>query len=157
MLIFAIGVLKKLPMVLTTTIYSSANILIVREHNIMNQFNLAIIGSGSAAFGAAIKAIDLGAKVAMIEQGVVGGTCVNVGCVPRKHLLLVGELNYYKNHGHVGLDMISNLDFAKLINEKQEIVESLRKGNIVIKVSYQPYLNKENLDCHFVNLTLLFR
>lgn len=64
----------------------------------------------------------------MIEQGVVGGTCVNVGCVPSKHLLLVGELNYYKDHGHAGLDMSSDLDFAEVINEKRQIVESLRKG-----------------------------
>lgn len=40
----------------------------------------------------------MGAKVAMIEKGTIGGTCVNVGCVPSKHLLRVGEINYYRNH-----------------------------------------------------------
>jgi mercuric reductase len=47
-------------------------------------YDLAVIGSGAAAFAAAIRARDLGAEVAMIERGTVGGTCVNVGCVPSK-------------------------------------------------------------------------
>ncbi len=97
----------------------------------MEKFNLIILGSGSAAFGAAIKAVDLGAKVAMIEKGTIGGTCVNVGCVPSKHLLRVGEINYYKNHGHTGLDVTSSLDFVGTINEKREIVEGLRKGRYI--------------------------
>ncbi len=49
-------------------------------------FDLVILGSGSAAFAAAIKAADHGAKTAMIERSTVGGTCVNVGCVPSKNL-----------------------------------------------------------------------
>ena len=79
-----------------------------KENTVMEKFDLIILGSGSAAFGAAIKAIDLGARVAMIEKGTIGGTCVNVGCVPSKHLLRVGEINYYKNHGHTGLDVTSS-------------------------------------------------
>lgn len=97
----------------------------------MEKYDLIILGSGSAAFGAAIKAIDLGAKVAMIEKGTIGGTCVNVGCVPSKHLLRVGEINYYRNHGHAGLNVNSSLDFVGTINEKGEIVESLRKGRYI--------------------------
>ncbi len=97
----------------------------------MEKYDLIILGSGAAAFGAAIKAVDLGAKVAMIEKGTIGGTCVNVGCVPSKHLLLVGELNYYRNHGHAGLDVSTFLDFARTINEKREIVEGLRNGRYV--------------------------
>ena len=97
----------------------------------MKEYDLIVLGSGSAAFGAAIKAVDLGAKVAMIERGTVGGTCVNVGCVPSKHLLRVGEINYYKNHDHAGLDVRSSLNFAGTINEKREIVESLRKGRYI--------------------------
>ncbi len=97
----------------------------------MEKYDLIILGSGSAAFGAAIKAVDLRAKVAMIEKGTIGGTCVNVGCVPSKHLLRVGEINYYRNHGHAGLDVNSSLDFGSTINEKREIVESLRKGRYI--------------------------
>ncbi len=97
----------------------------------MEKYNLIILGSGAAAFGAAIKAVDLGAKVAMIEKGTIGGTCVNVGCVPSKHLLLVGEINYYRNHGHTGLDVSTSLDFAGAINEKRNIVEGLRNGRYI--------------------------
>src|SRR3972149_382377 len=97
----------------------------------MEKYDLIILGSGAAAFGAAIKGVDLGAKVAMIEKGTIGGTCVNVGCVPSKHLLLVGEINYYRNHGHAGLDVSTTLDFAATINEKREIVEGLRNGRYI--------------------------
>ncbi|VVB55490.1 Dihydrolipoyl dehydrogenase [uncultured archaeon] len=97
----------------------------------MEKYDLIIIGSGSAAFGAAIKAVDLGANVAMVEKGTIGGTCVNVGCVPSKHLLRVGEINYYKNHGHAGLDVTSSLDFAVTITEKREIVDGLRKSRYI--------------------------
>jgi len=61
-------------------------------------FDLVILGSGSAAFAAAIKAADHGAKTAMIERSALGGTCVNVGCVPSKNLLRAGELRYYDSH-----------------------------------------------------------
>ena len=55
-------------------------------------YDLLIIGSGGSAFSAAIKAIEYGAKVAMIERGTVGGTCVNIGCVPSKHFLGLEKL-----------------------------------------------------------------
>src|SRR5699024_1819039 len=56
--------------------------------------DLLIIGSGGAAFSAAMKAIEYGAKVGMIERGTIGGTCVNIGCVPSKTLLRAGEINH---------------------------------------------------------------
>jgi choline dehydrogenase-like flavoprotein len=49
-----------------------------------NGYDLAVVGSGSAAFAAAIRGAELGASVAMVERGTVGGTCVNVGCIPSK-------------------------------------------------------------------------
>lgn len=48
--------------------------------------DLAIIGSGSAAFAAAIAAVNLGKRVVMVERAAIGGTCVNVGCVPNAAL-----------------------------------------------------------------------
>ena len=56
--------------------------------------DLAIVGAGSAAFSAAIRASGLGAKVVLIEQGVIGGTCVNVGCVPSKALIVAAETRH---------------------------------------------------------------
>ena len=61
----------------------------------MEKLDLIIIGGGAAAFAAATKASDLGAKALMVNSGLpVGGTCVNVGCVPSKHLLTVSDELY---------------------------------------------------------------
>lgn len=57
-------------------------------------FDLAIIGSGSAAFAAAIAASNQGRRVVMIERGITGGTCVNVGCVPSKALLAAADARH---------------------------------------------------------------
>jgi mercuric reductase len=48
---------------------------------------IAIIGSGSAAFACALRAVEAGAQVTLIELGTLGGTCVNVGCVPSKIMI----------------------------------------------------------------------
>src|SRR5699024_9051398 len=71
--------------------------LLQRENVVLGtkgNYDLLIIGSGGAAFSAAIKAIEYGAKVGMIERGTIGGTCVNIGCVPSKTLLRAGEINH---------------------------------------------------------------
>ncbi|MGH2404988.1 MAG: FAD-dependent oxidoreductase [bacterium] len=61
----------------------------------MEQFDLIIVGGGAGAFSAATRASELGARAVMINAGLpIGGTCVNVGCVPSKHLLTVGD-EYY--------------------------------------------------------------
>ena len=58
------------------------------------EYDLMIIGAGAAAFAASIKASELGLKVAMIESGAIGGTCVNIGCVPSKTLIRAAEHCY---------------------------------------------------------------
>lgn len=59
-----------------------------------NGFDLLIIGAGSAGFAGAIRASELGARVGLIEGGVIGGTCVNVGCVPSKTLIRAAEIQH---------------------------------------------------------------
>ena len=54
-------------------------------------YDLAVIGAGSAGFSAAITAVELGARVALIGHGTIGGTCVNTGCVPSKNLIRATE------------------------------------------------------------------
>ena len=49
--------------------------------------HVAVIGSGGAAMAAALKAVEQGANVTLIERGTIGGTCVNVGCVPSKIMI----------------------------------------------------------------------
>jgi len=99
----------------------------------MSEFDLVILGAGSAGFAAAIKASEIGKKTAIIENGTIGGTCVNVGCVPSKHLLHVGDVYYYsKNHGFKGIKTGETaLDFAEAIRQKDELVLFLRKSKYV--------------------------
>ncbi|MBD3610648.1 MAG: NAD(P)/FAD-dependent oxidoreductase, partial [Gammaproteobacteria bacterium] len=56
------------------------------------RFDLVVIGSGPGGYKAAITAAHLGAKVAIIEKGLPGGTCLNQGCIPKKSLLYLASL-----------------------------------------------------------------
>jgi mercuric reductase len=95
----------------------------------MNEYDLIIIGGGAGAFAAAIKANELGAKTLMVNKGLpLGGTCVNVGCVPSKTLLWAGEIMHQaKNHGIPGIDIeVKNFDFATVVQHELDLVEKLR-------------------------------
>lgn len=95
----------------------------------MKNFDLIIIGGGSAGFGAAMKADELKAKTLMINNDSIGlgGTCVNVGCVPTKHLLHIGELLHkIRRHNLKGLDLHASTDFKTIIEEKNKLIETLR-------------------------------
>ncbi|MCL6587573.1 MAG: mercury(II) reductase, partial [Anoxybacillus sp.] len=96
-------------------------------------YDYIIIGSGAAAFASAIEARKYGAKVAMIERGTVGGTCVNVGCVPSKMMLRAGEVNSLaKNHPFAGVHTSAGtVDLAALIEQKNKLVENLRQAKYV--------------------------
>ncbi len=92
-------------------------------------YDFVIVGGGSAAFAAAIRASDLGASTLMVNQGTMGGTCVNIGCVPSKTLIRAAE-----NHHWHGLARFAGLtapggraDFTELVREKDELVAALRK------------------------------
>lgn len=92
-------------------------------------WDLAIVGSGGAAFAAAIRASNLGAQVVMIERGPVGGTCVNVGCVPSKTLLAAAD-TYHRaaHHPFDGLaTSASPPDLAAMVAQKDELVARLRQ------------------------------
>jgi len=93
-------------------------------------YDLAILGSGSAAFAAAIKARVLGARVVMIERATLGGTCVNVGCVPSKALLRAAETYFQAgHHSFVGIKTkAEGVELADLVAQKDELVAALRRG-----------------------------
>mgnify|MGYP001070416174 CR=1 FL=1 len=101
-------------------------------------YDFAIIGSGSAAFAAAVKATELGKSVIIIEKGTLGGTCVNFGCVPSKTLIRAAEAKFKAEQIHFkGLASENvNVDFKKLIEEKDQLVKSLQSGK------YQSVLDK---------------
>lgn len=96
--------------------------------------DLAIIGAGSAAFAAAIKATEAGARVVMIEQGTPGGTCVNVGCVPSKVLLAAADAYHRaRTHPFVGVPHLNGAppDLAALVGQKDDLVGELRQAKYV--------------------------
>ena len=96
-------------------------------------WDLAVIGSGAAAFAAAIRATNLGARVVMIERATVGGTCVNVGCVPSKTLLAAAHAYHgAAHHPFAGLPTgAPPPDLAALVAQKDELVASLRQAKYV--------------------------
>ncbi len=96
-------------------------------------YDLLIIGGGSAAFAAAIKGAELGAHVALVEGGTLGGTCVNVGCVPSKTLIKAAELCYRSAYPRFeGLTACPPpSDWQRVVAQKDELVAALRQGKYV--------------------------
>lgn len=92
-------------------------------------FDLAVVGAGSAGFAAAIRGSELGARVALIGDGTLGGTCVNVGCVPSKTLLRAAEAWHRAGH-HPFAGVITRqvaFDWAAVRAQKDELVRRLRQ------------------------------
>ena len=99
------------------------------SHGRGERYDLAIVGSGGGAFAAAIAAVERGARVAMIERGTIGGTCVNIGCVPSKTQLRAGELFWHAGHQpFAGISTrTESVDLPALVRQKDELVASLRQ------------------------------
>ncbi|GAC1582393.1 MAG: mercury(II) reductase [Candidatus Dormibacteria bacterium] len=98
-----------------------------------HDYDLVIVGSGSAAFAAAITAAEQGARVAMIESNTIGGTCVNVGCIPSKAMLAPAEA-YYRagHHSFPGIrTRAEGFDLAALVDSKQDLVDQLRQEKYI--------------------------
>ncbi len=94
-----------------------------------NKQHIAIIGTGSGAFAAAIKAVEEGARVTLIERDkVIGGTCVNVGCVPSKIMVRATQLaQHQRNNPFSGLkNHAPIIDRHQLLAQQIERVEELR-------------------------------
>lgn len=91
--------------------------------------DLLIIGAGSAAFAAGIRAAELGYSALMVERGTLGGTCVNVGCVPSKTLLRTAEVYHRAFHSpFAGVrPRGAELDWHAVIGDKDELVARLRR------------------------------
>jgi mercuric reductase len=90
--------------------------------------DVVILGSGSTAFAAALRAQSLGAKVIMIEKSVLGGTCINWGCIPSKTLIHCALFRHEARLGaQIGLGMEEkDIDFGRLMAHKDEVVKYLR-------------------------------
>ena len=102
---------------------------------------IAVVGGGPGGYVAAIKAAMLGAEVTVIEKKRVGGTCLNVGCIPTKALLasssMLMNIKEAKDYG-INIDGEINADFKAIMGRKDKIVNQLIGG-------IEFYLKKEEL------------
>ena len=96
-------------------------------------YDLAIIGSGSAAFAAAITARDQGARVVMVERDTIGGTCVNIGCVPSKTLLKAAQTYHTAGrHPFAGIETAAGaVELGTTTAQKDRLVGRLRQEKYV--------------------------
>ncbi len=94
-------------------------------------YDLAVIGAGSAGFSAAITAAEQGAQVALIGHGTIGGTCVNIGCVPSKTLIRAAETLHQASAAarFAGIRAkAQDDDWSATIRQKDELVANLRQS-----------------------------
>jgi mercuric reductase len=101
--------------------------------------HIAIVGAGSAAFASALRAAEAGARVTMIESGTLGGTCVNVGCVPSKVMIRGAQIAHHQgHHGFAGIaGNGARIDRRAMVRQQQRLVEQLRAGK------YESLLNDD--------------
>ncbi|MHA1975230.1 MAG: mercury(II) reductase [Candidatus Hodarchaeales archaeon] len=100
-------------------------------------YDLIIIGTGGGGMASAIRGAELGFNVAIIEAGTVGGTCVNIGCIPSK--TLIRAINAYHSAGHHPFEgimtRVNGIDWKTLLNEKNTLVEDLRQKKYIDVIS----------------------
>ena len=94
-------------------------------------YDLLIIGSGPGGYVAAIRAAQKGLKVGCIEKSSIGGTCLNIGCIPSKSLLDSSLKHYqlindYADHGIEANEV--NIDLRKMMLRKESVVNELTNG-----------------------------
>ena len=102
--------------------------------------DLVVLGGGSAAFAASIKAAELGKSVALVEGGVIGGTCVNVGCVPSKAQIAAAEAWHTAgHHPFTGLETKAEaVHYGQLVGHKDQLVEELRQAKYIDVLAAYP-------------------
>jgi mercuric reductase len=118
--------------------------------------HIAVIGSGGAAMAAALKAVEQGAKVTLIERGTIGGTCVNIGCVPSKIMIRAAHIAHLRRESPFDGGITASvpaIDRGKLLAQQQARVDELRRakyegileGNPAISVLHGEARFKDNL------------
>nr|WP_015061093.1 mercury(II) reductase [Pseudomonas sp. K-62]BAM13929.1 mercury reductase [Pseudomonas sp. K-62] len=102
------------------------------ENDSKRRYDVIVVGAGSAGFSAAITAAEQGAQVALIGHGMIGGSCVNVGCVPSKALIRTAEAVHHANGAagrFSGIQAQAQVtDWRAQVAQKDALVESLRQA-----------------------------
>ena len=114
---------------------------------------VVIIGSGSAAFAAALRAAEDGAQVTIVEAGTIGGTCVNVGCVPSKIMIRAAQIARQQSHhpfAGVGSN-VANINRAQMVGQQQGLVDELRHGKYESILESNPAINLVRGIAKFIN------
>ncbi|HEU5227341.1 MAG TPA: dihydrolipoyl dehydrogenase [Ktedonobacteraceae bacterium] len=96
-----------------------------------NHYNVAVIGAGPGGYVAAIRAAQLGAKVAIVEKQYLGGTCLNVGCIPSKAMLHIAEMMHnMESLEELGIHLPQppTFDMAKAVVFKDKVVKRMTGG-----------------------------
>jgi len=92
-------------------------------------YDLVVIGSGPGGYPAAIRASQLGFKVAIIEKELLGGICLNWGCIPTKALLKSAQVNEYLKHSvDYGINSTGSADFGAVIKRSRGVADKMSKG-----------------------------
>lgn len=94
-------------------------------------YDIIVIGSGPGGYVAAIRASQLGKKVALVERAELGGVCLNWGCIPTKALLKSAQVyTYCKNAAHYGVEISGEVkpDFEKIVARSRTVAETMSKG-----------------------------
>ncbi|MBQ8437280.1 MAG: dihydrolipoyl dehydrogenase [Alistipes sp.] len=95
------------------------------------KYDIIVIGSGPGGYVAAIRASQLGKKVAIVEKAELGGVCLNWGCIPTKALLKSAQVyTYCKNAAHYGVTVEGEVkpDFEKIVARSRTVAETMSKG-----------------------------
>lgn len=95
------------------------------------KYDIIVIGSGPGGYVAAIRAAQLGKKVAIVEKADLGGVCLNWGCIPTKALLKSAQVfSYCKNAAHYGVAIDGEVkpDFEKIVGRSRTVAETMSKG-----------------------------
>ena len=101
-------------------------------------FDLVVLGAGSGGLAAAFRASGHGAKVALLAEGPLGGTCVNVGCVPKKAMWLAADLSHRMAMAQslgFSLPALPALDWMAFVAHRQRYIAN-------IHASYQQRLDQ---------------
>ena len=128
------------------------------DGDVGGSLHVAIIGSGGAAFAAAIRATGAGARVTMVERGeIIGGTCVNVGCVPSKITLRAAEIRHEREHH--SFDGIARsqepVDRKPLLNQMRDRVEALRGAKYETIIANNPKITLLRGEARFADARTL--
>lgn len=101
-----------------------------RLADVSNHFDVVVLGAGPGGYVAAIRASQLGLKVAVVEKQYWGGVCLNVGCIPSKALLKNAELAHILTHEKdlFGISGDATMDFGRTHARSREVSDSIVKG-----------------------------